>query len=72
MVGGGFAIGTHEEGREKIEESLVTLHDRLTVERVTQADHGELRRDIGAVDIPPEPGTQPGKEVPDVIHVSMG
>jgi hypothetical protein len=72
MVGGGFAIGTHEEGREKIEESLVTLHDRLTVERVTQADHGELRRDIGAVDIPPEPGTQPGKEVPHVIHVSMG
>ena len=72
MRGSGISVRADEEGREQIPKRFVTLLDRLAVQRVTEADDGELRGDVGAVDLPAETGTEPGEEVPDVIYMRMG
>ena len=68
----GIAIRADEERRQEVPESFVVLLYWLAIQGVTQTDEGELRRDIGAVDLPAEAGAEPGEEVADMVRVCVG
>ena len=72
MRSGGIPIWANEERREQVQERLVALLRSLTVQGIAEADEGELRGDVRAVDFPPESRAQPHEEVSDVIRVRMG
>jgi hypothetical protein len=68
----GVAIWADEELRQEIPEGFVLRLYRLAIQRVTQTDEGEFRRDVGTVDLPTEAGAEPGEEIPDVVGVRVG
>ena len=72
MGGGGVSVGADEESRKQIPEGFITLLYRLAVQRVTEADDGQLRGDVGAVDLSAEAGAEPGEEITDMVDVRVG
>lgn len=68
----GITIRADEERRQEVPKCFVVLLYWLTIQGVAQTDEGELRRDVGTVDLPAEAGAEPGEEIPDMVRVCVG
>ena len=68
----GISIRADEERRQEIPKCFVALLYWLTIQGVAQTDEGELRRNVGTVDLPAEAGAEPGEEIPDMVRVRVG